>query len=399
VKFGPITASQAKDRYSSFLTAYEIDEISGFSEIYYIGRPGAKLRPGGGSHTALRFDDPLHHYRAQPGDHIAYRYEIQTVLGTGAFGQVLRCFDHKTRSSVALKIMVNTEQMHSQGRTEVALTQHLNDSPGFDHSHIVRAYDYFIFRRHICITFDVLGGDLFAYHRSINFRPIDGIQLKAIARGILTGLSFMHRRSVVHCDLKPENVLFVPGSRTDLRLIDFGSSCLVGHPTYEYIQSRFYRAPEVVLGIPYGTPMDLWSFGCVLAELATGRPLFDGQDEDDQIYNWMDVLGVPPDDVIAVSRRRQVYFDPDGLPLTPKKRRIPLPRSLAVATRIRDSLLLDLISQCLTWDQARRITANEALRHPWIAYHRVTEAETSCGEITRPCFPSSPTQNSWYKEL
>jgi dual specificity tyrosine-phosphorylation-regulated kinase 2/3/4 len=307
----------------------------------------------------------MHHYSVHPGDHIAYRYEIQGLLGRGSFGQVLRCVDHKTRTNVALKVMVNTEKMHRQGRTEVSLMQYLNDSVGFDRSHIVRALDSFIFRQHICVTFDVLGPDLFAFQESVRFRPMEGTELQTVARGILTGLAHMHRCSVIHCDLKPENVLFLPHSRSDVRLIDFGSSCLIGRQEYEYIQSRFYRSPEVILGITYGPPMDIWSFGCLLAELAMGRPLFDGEDEDEQIHNWMDVLGQPPEHVIAISRRRKVYFNDDGLPLPAKKRRIPLPRSLRGATRIRDPLLLDLIGRCLTWDQAQRITASEALGHVW----------------------------------
>jgi dual specificity tyrosine-phosphorylation-regulated kinase 2/3/4 len=343
-------------------------EVSGFSDIYYVGRPGAKVQANRPQQPDGGFDDALRHYSVQPGDHIAYRYEIQALLGRGAFGQVVRCFDHKTRSSVAMKIMVNTEQMHAQGRVEVSLTQRLNDSVGFEHSNIVRALDYFIFRRHICITFEVLGPDLFAYQESMHFRPMEGTQLQTIARGILTGLAYMHRRMVVHCDLKPENVLFLPDSRREIRLIDFGSSCLIGRQEYEYIQSRFYRSPEVILGIPYGPPMDLWSFGCLLAELTMGRPLFDGQDEDEQVHNWMDVLGVPPDHILAISRRRRFYFSEDGIPLPPKQRRIPLPRSLRSATRIRDPLLLDLIQRCLTWDQAQRITASEALGHPWFEH-------------------------------
>jgi dual specificity tyrosine-phosphorylation-regulated kinase 2/3/4 len=372
-----------------------MDEIAIFSEIYYVGRPGAKVRAIGEPHARPEFDDELHHYRAQPGDQIAYRYEIQELLGRGAFGQVMRCFDHKTHSTVAMKIMVNTEQMHVQGRTEVALTQHLNDSCDFDDSHLVRALDYFIFRRHICIAFEVLGADLFAYHRSTGFRPVSGAQLKEIARGILIGLSLMHSRSVVHCDLKPENILFVPGSRTNIKLIDFGSSCFIGNQTYEYIQSRFYRAPEVVLGIPYGPPMDLWSFGCVLAELAMGRPLFGGQDEDEQMYNWMDVLGMPPDQIVAISRRRRFYFDSDGMLLPPKKRRVPLPRSLQAATRIRDPSLLDLVSRCLTWDQTQRITADDALRHPWLDYHRTSVCQMLYPDSSSMRGVGSPTKDDF----
>ena len=82
---------------------------------------------------------------------------------------------------------------------------------------------------------------------------------------------------IVHCDLKPENVMLRQPNRSIIKVIDFGSSCMTDERIYTYIQSRFYRAPEVIMGLPYGTPIDMWSFGCILAELFTGYPLFPGE--------------------------------------------------------------------------------------------------------------------------
>lgn len=81
----------------------------------------------------------------------------------------------------------------------------------------------------------------------------------------------------MHCDLKPENILLKQPDRSAVKVIDFGSSCLEDETRYTYIQSRFYRAPEVILGLPYGTPIDMWSLGCILAELYTGCPIFPGK--------------------------------------------------------------------------------------------------------------------------
>ena len=85
----------------------------------------------------------------------------------------------------------------------------------------------------------------------------------------------------MHCDLKPENVMLRQPNRSIIKVIDFGSSCLTDERIYTYIQSRFYRAPEVILGLPYGTPIDMWSFGCILDELLTGYPLFPGERNND----------------------------------------------------------------------------------------------------------------------
>lgn len=82
---------------------------------------------------------------------------------------------------------------------------------------------------------------------------------------------------IIHCDLKPENIMLRHPNRSIIKVIDFGSSCLSTERVYTYIQSRFYRAPEIILGMQYGTAIDMWSFGCILAELYTGYPLFPGE--------------------------------------------------------------------------------------------------------------------------
>jgi serine/threonine protein kinase len=87
--------------------------------------------------------------------------------------------------------------------------------------------------------------------------------------------------SIIHCDLKPENIMIREVGKSGIKIIDFGSSCMAGQSMYKYIQSRYYRAPEVLLELPYGTPIDIWSAGCILAELYTGSPLFIGTDKVD----------------------------------------------------------------------------------------------------------------------
>lgn len=86
---------------------------------------------------------------------------------------------------------------------------------------------------------------------------------------LILPIKFSNR--IIHCDLKPENILLCQEKRSKLRIIDFGSSCYVNDRTYNYIQSRFYRAPEILLGLEYGTPIDMWSLGCIVAELITGN--------------------------------------------------------------------------------------------------------------------------------
>ena len=380
IKNPPITADEAKSQYASALNNYEMDEISIYDEIYYLGQKSKKIKPNTTGSSNHGFDDINHHYKAIVGDQIAYRFEIRAILGKGAFGQVLRCFDHKTKKNVALKLIINTEQMREQGEVEISILQHLNAANGHENSCIIKGLDYFIFRNHICATFEILGQNLYEFSRSMHFKPLTNVQIKSIASDILTGLSFIHNNRVIHCDMKPENVLLYPGSTSKVRIIDFGSSCYIGRQKYEYIQSRFYRAPEVILGLPYGPPMDIWSFGCIIGEMMTGKPLFPGYDEAEQLEMYMEVLGLPPRGMIDECSRKRYFFHNAYRPLVRsqgrRKRRIGS-LSLKALTKLKDPMLLDLLSKCFVWNQNARITAEEALKHPFFTAKEIKSARAS----------------------
>ena len=140
-------------------------------------------------------------------------------------------------------------------------------------------------------------------------------------------------------------------------------------------KNSFYRSPEVILGLKYSTAIDMWSFGCVLAELLTGYPLFPGEDEHEQLLCIMEVMGAPPRRLVDAAPRRKAFFDAaTGAPLLrPNARgrvRQPGAKTLRAALRGRcggDEALLDLLARCLAWDAAERITPDEALAHPWFA--------------------------------
>lgn len=108
--------------------------------------------------------------------------------------------------------------------------------------------------------------------------------------------------------MKPENILLKQPDRSGIRVIDYGSSCYANEKVYTYIQSRFYRAPEVILGLDYGLPIDMWSTGCILAELYTGKPLFPGENEPDQLACIMQLLGVPSKDYLDRCTRKKQFF-------------------------------------------------------------------------------------------
>ena len=128
----------------------------------------------------------------------------------------------------------------------------------------------------------------------------------------MQALKFQADHKLVHCDLKPENILLKQENKSGLKLIDYGSSCFMGQRIYTYIQSRFYRAPEIILGVPYTTAIDMWSFGAIISELYSGFPIFPGESEHEQLAYIMELYGPPPKSLISISSRAKIFFKPDG---------------------------------------------------------------------------------------
>jgi len=114
--------------------------------------------------------------------------------------------------------------------------------------------------------------------------------------------------------LKPENILLKSPNKSGIKIIDFGSGCFLEERMYTYIQSRFYRAPEVIFGIPYTMAIDMWSLGCILCELFTGVPIFPGEDEVEQVSCFMEILGVPDKELLMTSTRGHLFFDNHKIP-------------------------------------------------------------------------------------
>lgn len=158
---------------------------------------------------------------------------------------------------------------------------------------------------------------------------------------------FLRENNIVHCDLKPENILLRKINKSGIKIIDFGSGCFEDQKIYTYIQSRFYRAPEIVLGITYNSAIDMWSFGCILYELYAGYPLFPGEDEKEHMALMMEIKGVPPRSVLARATRRKVFFDDDYQPiLVPNSKgkiRMPQTKSLANLLGCNDPDFVDFI--------------------------------------------------------
>ncbi|RLN61127.1 hypothetical protein BBP00_00005596 [Phytophthora kernoviae] len=341
------------------------------------------------------YDDEHGDYLVLLGDHLAFRYEVLHALGQGSFGQVVCCLDHRTRKQVAVKIIRNRRKYRDQALVEVQLLAQLQCAATVctDRPRIVHMEEYFLFRDHVCIAFELLGSNLYDFLKLRYFRGLPMSSMQTIATQLAQALAFLKQQKIVHCDLKPENILLEAtvlegnarnsGDLGNVTLIDFGSSCLEGAPMFTYIQSRFYRSPEVLLGHAYTGAIDMWSFACILVELHTGHPIFAGENEREQLACIMEVLGVPPAEMIRKGKRRLNFFDEVVIPVdnqvteyVPKpfvnsrgRRRTPGPRSLATAVKSEDPEFLAFLAKCFIWEPSQRITPEQALQEPWLRHH------------------------------
>lgn len=267
-------------------------------------------------------------------------YTISHVTGSGSFGQVCKATltseDGRpvtNSGDFAIKIIKNLAAYTAQASMEVRLLLLLQESqeglpvPGG----YVKLLDHFVFFGHICIVLEWLPITLLDCISRRNYRGLPLSIIRHILAQLTYSLHNMHVRGLLHCDIKPENVMLGEGPLSSalaagadsasllahdihhLRcvLIDFGSagyehSGSVG--THTYVQSRFYRAPEVLLGLPYDGMVDAWSLGCLAAELWLGLPLFSGCDEHDCVRRMVMIFGHPPESMLNVGTAAQRFF-------------------------------------------------------------------------------------------
>lgn len=260
-------------------------------------------------------DDENHDYIVKPGEMLNNRYEIDSSIGKGSFGQVVRAYDHVGHCPVAIKIIKNRKAFYDQAQIEVRLLklirQHqIDDTTAVGRDNIVKLKTHFDWRNHLCLVFELLSYNLYDLIKNTRYHGVSLKLTRKFAHQILEALKFLARPelAIIHCDLKPENILLCNSKRSAIKLVDFGSSCKVGQRIYQYIQSRFYRSFEVLIGIPYDQAIDMWSLGCILVELHTGEPLFNGSNEFDQVNKIVETLGMPPASLLEKGYKTSKFF-------------------------------------------------------------------------------------------
>ena len=236
---------------------------------------------------------------------------------------------------------------------------------------MINLIDHFIFRNHICLTFDLLDLNLYQLIKSKNSNHKGLDKIKRFTEQILSGINYYHNLNIIHCDIKPENIMIIE-AKSLIKIIDFGSGCFDDKKIFTYIQSRYYRAPEVILEIGYDNKIDIWSLGCVIAEMYIGKPIFTGREEIEHFFCIIEVLGLPPSNLLEKSPKKHVIqeYIKKVANSGHSKFRAPGIRSLKTLIDCNDTLFLDLITsniyiELLTWDPDLRLSSKEALNHEW----------------------------------
>eukprot|EP00475_Leptophrys_vorax_P010887 TRINITY_DN17447_c0_g3_i1.p1 TRINITY_DN17447_c0_g3~~TRINITY_DN17447_c0_g3_i1.p1 ORF type:complete len:362 (+),score=110.70 TRINITY_DN17447_c0_g3_i1:99-1088(+) len=287
------------------------------------------------------------------------KYHKIDKVGEGTYGEVYKAKDRETGEIVALKkirLEAEDEGIPSTAIREISLLREL------DHKNVVRLKDVVHQDHKLCLVFEFLDQDLKRYIDK-NKERITLEQVKLFMYQLISGIAYCHSHRVLHRDLKPQNLLI--GENNCLKLADFGLaraySLPIGVITHEVV-TLWYRAPEILLGSrSYSTPVDMWSAGCIFAELVNKTPLFPGDSEIDQIFRIFRVLGTPDEDVWrGISSLRDYKTD------FPRWSSRPL--SSIVPTL--DPAGLDLLSRMLRFDPSKRISAREALLHEYFADFR-----------------------------
>ncbi|XP_054620852.1 pre-mRNA processing factor 4Bb [Dunckerocampus dactyliophorus] len=330
------------------------------------------------------------YYRVNIGETLDKRYDVYGYTGQGVFSNVIRARDTaRAGQEVAVKIIRNNELMQKTGLKELEFLKKLNDADPDDKFHCLRLFRHFYHKQHLCLVFEPL---------SMNLREVlkkygkdVGLHIKAVrsySQQLFLALKLLKRCNILHADIKPDNIL-VNESKTILKLCDFGSASHVAdNDITPYLVSRFYRAPEIIIGKPYDYGIDMWSVGCTLYELYTGKILFPGSSNNHMIKLAMDVKGKMPNKMIRKGLFKDQHFDQNLNFLYIEVDKVTEREKVTVMSTInptKDLLsdmiggqrlpedqrkkvmqLKDLLDGTLMLDPAKRISINQALQHPFI---------------------------------
>ncbi|TGJ82065.1 hypothetical protein E0Z10_g6688 [Xylaria hypoxylon] len=378
--------------------------------------------------AGVKIDDDDGHYIVVPDADLTTQYQIRKLLGQGTFGKVVEARDRKRSKLVAIKIIRAVQKYRDASRIELRVLQTLKANDAENRNRCIHLRDCFDFRGHICIVMDLLGSSVFDFLKSNNFVPFPNSQIQSFARQLLTSVAFLHDLNLIHTDLKPENILLcdsayqtftynrrIPSSTngtnrqatqrrvlldTEIRLIDFGSATFDDEYHSSVVSTRHYRAPEIILGLGWSFPCDIWSIGCILVEFFTGDALFQTHDNLEHLAMMENVCDSRIDTHLVQTVNKSASRTSSSSPAKYFKR-LKLDYPTAETTRasrrfVRNMkrlsdiipatspflrLFLDLLQKIFVYDPAKRITARQALAHPWFREAAIPDDGTEALKI------------------
>ncbi|XP_042201815.1 homeodomain-interacting protein kinase 4-like, partial [Callorhinchus milii] len=339
-------------------------------------------------------------------------YDVIQILGKGTFGEVAKCWKRSTGHFVAIKILKSDSYRARIIKNELKMLQVLGTVDP-DEFHFIRFFECFHDDVKSYLVFELMQQNIFEYQKENNFAMLPARHIRTITTQVLRALQKLKDLSIIHADLKPENIMIIDQKRFPFRvkLIDFGSASIFHEVRYvkePYIQSRFYRSPEILLGLPFCEKVDMWSLGCVMAELHLGWPLYPGNSEYDQIRYVVETQGLPKDHLLNAATKAHHFFrrsprqnashqwqlksaaDYQAETLVqPLERRKYIVKSLdqletvsghknllqdnnEASAELQDRKnMTELIKRMLTLDSHERITPSAGLKHPYVTLQQL----------------------------
>jgi dual-specificity kinase len=390
------------------------------------------------AHKHIKVDDDDGHYIVIPDSDLTEHYKVNKVLGQGTFGKVVQAKDRRRNKLVAIKIIRSVQKYRDASRIELRVLQTLKLNDEENRNRCIHLRDCFDFRGHICIVMDLLGQSVFDFLRSTQFVPFPNSHIQSFARQLLTSVAYLHDVNLIHTDLKPENILLcedayqtftynrkIPSSshtvsRTasqrrvllnpEIRLIDFGSATFQDEYHSSVVSTRHYRAPEIILGLGWSYPCDIWSIGCILVEFFTGDALFQTHDNLEHLAMMEAVVGSKIDahlvsavHHLAPSRSTgsspAKYFKRSNLDYPNKETGRVSKKFVKAMKRLEEIIpcttmfhkqFLDLLRKIFIYDPAKRITAKQALQHPWFREMPIPDDGTEAAKIRQHRLEMNP---------
>ena len=360
------------------------------------------LDGGSNPHLQSNWDDSEGYYKARVGELINDRYASLGVIGKGVFSTVIRCTDTKADppNTVAIKMIRNNDTMRKAAEKELSILTQITNTDPSGKKHCVRVLDHSEFRNHVIFVFESLSMNLrdtlkkFGKHVGINVSAV-----RLYAKQLFVALRHISDQRIVHADIKLDNIL-VSDDLKQVKICDFGSAFRetdFDNDITPYLQSRFYRAPEVMLGLTYDRQVDLWSIATCLYELFTGFVMFPGRSNNEMLKLHMEVKGRFSNKMLRAHIRSYevLQMDPhfdESLKFKQTEidkvsgRNVMRLVEIAQPTKSIESNLLkskagaddrkvvisfaELLEKCLALDPAKRPLINEILKHSFFTVNR-----------------------------